>query len=250
MKKLLFVVVALFAVLASQGKSEYDVYLLIGQSNMAGRAAIVDSLKGAIDGVWLLDDKGEIVPASHPLNAYSTIRKELGMQQVGPGAAFAQKVVAQTGRQILLVVNARGGSSIEEWTKGNDEMGFFEQAVTRAKQAQKYGKIKAVLWHQGESNNNNIEEYMPKLEKFVGDLRAALGNKKLPFIAGEIGQWTDYGAKVNEVLGTIPDYILYSACISSDDAPGRASKTDPHFGIEGQYVLGGRYADKVLEMVY
>ena len=65
---------------------EYDLYLLIGQSNMAGRGKMLPSDETAlIDGVWLLNADDEPEPAISPLNKYSTIRKELSMQQIVPG---------------------------------------------------------------------------------------------------------------------------------------------------------------------
>ena len=47
-----------------------------------------------------------------PLNKYSTIRKELSLQGYNPGCEFGRIMQKETGRPILLVVNARGGSHI------------------------------------------------------------------------------------------------------------------------------------------
>ena len=53
-------------------ENEYDVFLLIGQSNMAGRGYMVDGDRNIIhENVFILDDKGEVVPARNPLNQYS-----------------------------------------------------------------------------------------------------------------------------------------------------------------------------------
>ena len=45
-----------------------DIYFLIGQSNMAGRAQIEDEHAGTIEGCFLLGSQGEWEPASNPLN--------------------------------------------------------------------------------------------------------------------------------------------------------------------------------------
>ena len=65
---------------SGNGQGEYDVYLLIGQSNMAGRGTLLptDTLQ-PLEGVWLLNAEGQPEPAVAPLNKYSTIRK----QQIG-----------------------------------------------------------------------------------------------------------------------------------------------------------------------
>lgn len=92
---------------------DYDLYLCIGQSNMAGRGTLTEETSGAIPDVYLFNDRNEFEKATNPLNRYSTIRKELKMQGVGPAYSFAKTMAIQTGRKIGLVVNARGGSSIQ-----------------------------------------------------------------------------------------------------------------------------------------
>lgn len=92
---------------------DYDLYLCIGQSNMAGRGTLTEETSGAIPDVYLFNDRNEFEKATNPLNRYSTIRKELKMQGVGPAYSFAKTMATQTGRKIGLVVNARGGSSIQ-----------------------------------------------------------------------------------------------------------------------------------------
>ena len=172
-------------------KADYDVYLLIGQSNMAGRGMMeAEDTLNVIDGVWLLDPEGKPEPATAPLNRYSTIRKEIGMQQIGPGNSFSAEMHKATGRKILLVVNARGGSSLDEWMPWNSETGYFDAAVERTRQAMRYGELKAVLWHQGESDSGRPDTYLDSLSVFVRGLRDSLDVGNVPFVAGEVGHWT------------------------------------------------------------
>lgn len=104
----------LFTLLAAHaepgGKGKHDVYLLIGQSNMAGRAKMETGSAEAIPKVFLLNGEGQWEAAIHPLNRYSTIRKGLGMQKVGPGGSFAKSMSkAYPDHSIGLVVNAKEG---------------------------------------------------------------------------------------------------------------------------------------------
>ena len=124
----------------------YDIYLLIGQSNMAGRGKMIEGDQDVFsDKVFLLDSDGNAVPATNPLNQYSTIRKDMKMQQIGPGFSFSKKIAEKTGRKILLVVNAKGGTKIEEWAVGTT---FYNDALSRTKQAMSLGgQLKAILWH-------------------------------------------------------------------------------------------------------
>jgi hypothetical protein len=97
-------------------KENLHVYLLIGQSNMAGRAPYTEDEAGILDRCYLLNAADQWEPAANPLNRYSTIRKGLGMQKLGPGYSFAKAMLAANPDiAIGLVVNAKGGSAIEEW---------------------------------------------------------------------------------------------------------------------------------------
>ena len=94
---------------------KYDVFLMIGQSNMAGRGTLTEEDKTRVlDGVWLLNGSDEPEPAVNPLNKYSTVRKGLSMQGVNPGMGFGEKLSRVTGRKVLLVVNALGNSNINK----------------------------------------------------------------------------------------------------------------------------------------
>ena len=94
---------------------DMDIFLCIGQSNMAGRAPLTPQVLDTLQGVWLLNASGEFEPAVNPMNRYSNIRKELSMQRLGPVYSFAQKMHSLSHRPIGLIVNARGGSSINSW---------------------------------------------------------------------------------------------------------------------------------------
>lgn len=245
-----------------EGDDGYDVFLLIGQSNMAGRGTMIAGDENVFsENVYILNAEGEPESASNPLNKYSTIRKSLSMQQINPGFSFSKKVAEATGRKILLVVNARGGSNINEWAPGKetsikDDNGnektvcFYEEARKRTEQALRYGDLKAILWHQGESNSSNPDGYLDKLKTIADGLRKDLGATGIPFIAGEIARWHKNASKFNpvihEIAGTVPnsDYVSTEGCSQLKD------DSDPHFGRDGQILLGERYAEKVLDMCY
>lgn len=248
---LFLAVMALTAATPSQRigrRSKCDVYLLIGQSNMAGRGDMIpqDTID-RFDGIFLLDGEGRPVPASNPFNQYSTIRKEMRKQQINPGVGFSLFMRGHTKHKILLVVNARGGSSLDQWMPGTD---FMNDAVRRTRQAGKYGRLKGILWHQGCSDSSDPlrESYMDRLEVFVSALRDSLDAQTVPFIAGELPEWRPSSPKFNEMISRISERIPYSACVSSRGCTRRGELSDPHFSREGQLLLGRRYGEKMLEM--
>ena len=144
MKTLSRIILAVAAIVcaACSGNDDYDVYLLLGQSNMAGRGRMLpeDTVK-TIEGVWLLNADGVPEPAVSPLNRYSSIRKEIGMQQICPGNYFSEEMHKATGRKILLVVNARGGSSLSEWMKDSPERAT-KYSVMRSTQTSSHSRTK------------------------------------------------------------------------------------------------------------
>lgn len=259
-KTFVFIVVCLafFACQANAQPSgrdkEYDVYLLIGQSNMAGRGTMQASdTTGSIEGVYLLSDAGEVLEARNPLNRYSSIRKDISMQQIGPGTGFSEQMYKKTGRKVLLVVNARGGSKIEEWLPGTV---YFNEAVRRCRQAMEYGELKGILWHQGCSNaRTDRQEYMEMLSSLTEALREDLCPKKtVPFIAGEIAYWVEGAESFNKMIHSISDripdssYISVKGCGPLKPKSLKTSRPDPHFSREAQLKIGKRYARKMLRM--
>lgn len=220
-------------------KSKHHIYLLIGQSNMAGRAPYSGKEKDVIPGAFLLNDKNEWIGAENPLNKYSTIRKDIKMQRMNPGYYFAKTMLEkQKGITLGLVVNAKGGSRIGQWKKGTK---FFKDAVSRTQAAMKTGTLKGILWHQGESDHKN-EKYLEALQAFIADLREALGEKNVPFVAGEIKQ----GEKlINDQLNKLPSSVKNTAVVSSKDL-----KTYDrwHFDNASVKAFGERYAETMLKL--
>ena len=224
-----------------------DVYLVIGQSNTAGRATIEAEDQAALEDVFLLNQSNEWEQAQNPLNAYSTIRKDLSMQGLGYAYTFAKKVQEYTGNQLGLVVNARGGSSIFSWTKG-DEDRYFEEAYDRLQAALSLPNttFKGIIWHQGETNRN-YQFYLSSLSNFINDWRDTLNMPEMPFIAGQLSQLRDDNETFNQNILTLPTLVAHTAVAETEDlnAPDLT-----HFDSEAQRELGRRYADKALSLIY
>ncbi|MCE5250542.1 sialate O-acetylesterase [bacterium] len=212
------------------------VFLLIGQSNMAGRAPIGDEDRAPIERCYLLNASDEWEIASNPLNRYSRYRKEMSMQKLNPGYTFAKKILrSDPSITVGLVVNARGGTSISQWSRGGL---LYSEAVRRVKIAQKTGVLKGILWHQGEADCSD-PLYLDKLKVLIGNFREDLGAPDLPFIAGQInGSWP-----VNDQIARLPREVPCTGFASSE---GLNVLDDWHFDTPGMRIFGERYADAVL----
>jgi len=272
---ILLICILLFAAAVPAGgrkkqKSEpiFDVYLLIGQSNMAGRGWLFDSDRDVLDGVFILNDRDEIEPAKQPLNRYSSVRKKLSLQAFNLGGPFAEIIHRSTGRPVLLVVNPRSGSSARLWKsdapyipysssddlgqEGNEMPQLFSEAVRRTRIACRYGTLKAILWHQGEADA--YEKYAPlwldKVSTIAEDLRHSLGVKAadVPFIAGETNYEFKRHELINKEIHDITRMVPNSNWVSAEGCNVNRDKL--HFSRQGMILLGKRYAEKVLQMVY
>ena len=141
---------------------QYDLYLLIGQSNMAGRGVVEQIDRTPHERVFMFGKAGTWLAATDPIHF-----DKPEVVGVGPGFSFGKAVACydQT-RKIGLIPAAVGGSSITSWKQG----GFHEQtgshpyddAISRAQIAMKHGTLKGILWHQGEADSN--AEKLPKYQ--------------------------------------------------------------------------------------
>ena len=234
-----------------------DLYLCIGQSNMAGRGKLSPEVMDTLQNVYLLNADDQFEPAVNPLNRYSTIGKGLSWQQVGPAYGFA-KTMATKKHPVGLIVNARGGSSIRSWVKNAKQSGgYYDEAIRRAKEAMKYGTLKAIIWHQGEADCHHPEAYKEKIIQLMTDLRHDLGIPDLPVVVGQIAQWNwtkkphiPEGTKpFNDMIKEISTFLPHSACVSSEGLTPLKDETDPHFDAASQITLGKRYAKEVKKLI-
>lgn len=239
-----------------------DIFLLIGQSNMAGVGPIGSLDTITLKNAYLFNDKNEWENVksteTESTNRYSSVKKA-SKQKLSPGYTFAKKMAFYTGKAIGIVSNARGGTTISWWQKGyegENDFNLYEEAVARAKAALAAtpgAKIKGIIWHQGEGDNSKTsgEYYLQRLSKLVADLRTDLGDNNIPFIAGEVGKWNNRGLSVNPKIRLVKDSIPNADNVTSDGLTSiNLEKNDPHFDTYSQRVLGGRYADKAYELVY
>lgn len=222
-----------------------ELYLLIGQSNMAGRATIESQDKDSINNVFLFTGNKEKPweRAANPLNKYSTIRKDISMQKLGPGYSFAKEMAeASQGKKIGLVVNAKGGSSIEEWKPGNL---FYSEAINQTKKALEYGVLKGVIWHQGESNSSKYDMYMSKIAELIEALRKDLNKPNLPFVAGQLSPDKPERNNFNKMILELPNKVKNTGVIATE----KTSTIDStHFDSASQRLLGKRFAEVLLKL--
>lgn len=229
---------------------ELDLVLAIGQSNMAGRAPY-DAYAAPMDNVYLLTPAGGMEIAANPLNKYSNIRKDISIQKLGPSYACALNVQKHTGKPIAFVVNAQGGSALSTWYQPGKSN--YDGTIKRAKEAQKFGKFRAIIWHQGEGDSSYPASYLTRLKIMVESFRSDLKEPDLFFVAGEIAYWRGGGTGstvFNDSIRTISGRIQNSDWISAEGCTPLINESDPHFDAPSAILLGERYAEKLINKVF
>ncbi|GAA3643101.1 sialate O-acetylesterase [Flavivirga jejuensis] len=248
-KSLLVKIIVLAALFLQQNAdAQKKIFIFAGQSNMAGRAAIEEIDFKDIPNVYVLDDQEKFIRARNPLNLYSNVKKEAYRQRLGPAYSFAKAIHNAYPRDtILLVVNARGGTAIEHFMKG-DTTAYYKKTIERIQKAQKKvpsGTLEAIIWHQGESNRNNYKDYLKKLNLLVTDYRNDLNSPKLPIICGQLGLWNPEYLNIRNEISKIETTVPNAFLVSSD---GLTNFDEHHFDSKSQRLLGLRYARKYLEI--
>ena len=233
---------------AQSPNPNFELYILAGQSNMAGRGVITDVEKPeGNDSVFMLTKDLHWVKAHHPLHFDKAIAG------VGPGLAFGVAMVAaHPGRRIGLIPCAVGGTPIEHWLPGAYDSATkthpYDDAVARINFAMQYGTIKGIIWHQGEANSapGQASKYLVQLTELINRFRTLTNNPQLPFVAGELGRFLATSDNINQQLELLPKIVAHTAVASSD---GLTDKGDQlHFNATSANELGKRYAAKMIAL--
>ncbi len=211
------------------------IFLLIGQSNMAGRGAVEAQDQLPQPRVFMLTKELAWVPAVDPMHFDKPERIGTGL-----GKTFGAVVAdADPGAIIGLVPAAFGGSALDEWNPGQPH---YVNAVARAREALKHGQLAGILWHQGEADSKPelAATYAVRFAKMIAHLRADLDAQEVPVIVGETGRFREDGAAINAVLAGLPKFVPHCAFVSAE---GLADKGDKiHFDSPAFRELGRRYA--------
>lgn len=160
-------------------------FLLIGQSNMAGRGPLEgpDINAEPEKNIYKLDDNGVWLNAKDPVH-----NDKPELVGVGPGLTFARTVLGTlNGEKIGLIPCAVGGTKIERWIPGGD---LYERAVSRARLALESGQLSGILWAQGESDSEleaDAAVYKDRLFSLIRGVRQELDAEEVPFVAAKLG---------------------------------------------------------------
>ncbi|MFO1481913.1 MAG: sialate O-acetylesterase [Verrucomicrobiaceae bacterium] len=255
--KYFFLLLAFITSATAQGvshpaKDQFHLFLLVGQSNMAGRGVVEEQDKTPHSRVLMLSKDGKWVPATDPMHF------DKPAAGVGLGKTFGQ-IVAEANPDVTigLIPCAVGGSPIDAWKPGvfypPTKSHPWDDMVKRVEAALPAGTLKGILWHQGESDSTakDAPVYEAKLHDLIKRLRELVKVPDVPFIAGQMGKfdgvpWNPEKEIVDKAHQSLPNKVPHTAFVSAEGLKHKGDKV--HFDAASYRELGKRYADAYLKM--
>ena len=262
---------------AQKPDPDFFIYLCFGQSNMEAGARPAEQDEGFNDPRFqfmaAVDMPRFQRERNHWYTAVPPICRETN--NMGPVDFFGRKMIEVLPEKYKVgVINVSvAGAKLELWDKDACEeylameaadpsrgwlvdmaklygMSPYQRLMETAREAQKYGVIKGMLMHQGESNPDD-PEWPGRVKKIHDDLCADLGldPETIPLLAGELKYAEQDGvcAAFNDVVLPNLPKVMPNAYIIS--ALGCESTGDQfHFSTEGMRLMGYRMADKMLQL--
>ena len=222
-------------------------FLLIGQSNMAGRGRI-DEVSKLVHPDVSMFRAGRWIPAEEPIH---TDKPEIA--GIGLGMSFAVSLIREAGMApVGLIPCAVGGTPLDRWIAGSD---LYEEAIATTRAAVGGGTLSGILWHQGEGDSGTRDDaasYAERFRNMVQSLRSDLSAESVPVIAGELGPFLqhhegcDFFKLVNTQLKELEINLPGYACVSAEGMKDNGDSL--HFNASSLRELGVRYAARFIDI--
>lgn len=239
---------------------KFWLFLLAGQSNMAGRETVEATDTIPQSHVLTLNKNGNWEIAKDPIHF------DRDYAGVGPGFSFGKSMIqADTSIYIGLIPCAVGGSAISSWKPAANASPAgknYQQAIERCRVAMKSGTLKGIIWDQGETDctEKGIQGYDEKMSDLIAAFRNDLGNPKLPFIACELPafqmqqpdknkQLVDnlYVKPINDQIKSLKGKIEAYDYVTTEHTDHRGDHL--HFNTASARLMGQRYAALMKKML-
>jgi len=223
------------------------VFVLAGQSNMAGRLAKLSELPG--------DLKGEQKRAFF-FDGRRWIRLTPGKTEsrgFGPEISFAHRMSEKLGEPIGIIKHSRGGSNLAvQWSPTNPKS-FYVGLLGMVNAARKERKITIVgmLWMQGERDakfEKMAETYAVNLAKFIEAARKDYKSPDMFFIAGRVNPPKPKFPHVDVVRKAQEDCKAARYAVIDCDTL-KKGPDNLHYATEGYIEMGYKFADRMLALM-
>lgn len=215
-------------------------FLMVGQSNMAGRGFPCEVEKLPNEGIYVLRN-GRWWPMYVPVNPD---RPQAGINLMESfAAAFLRD---HPGDTVGLIPCADGGTALDQWMPGGL---LYDHAVMMAGLASRNSTLAGIVWHQGESDcgEDRYAIYEEKCGQILQSLRRDVGAPQMPVILGGLGDFLTKWEKgdlhhyvdINEALRTMAEKLPNFGFASAEGL--QANPDNLHFSAPALREFGLRY---------
>jgi hypothetical protein len=193
-RKLALPMAILATALAPAGAVDSDLYLiaLAGQSNMVGAGYVGDlppDFPKNGSRIWNFTNANVWEPAKEPIdsneNQVDKVSRD-AVTGVGPGLAMADAFATKYPQvKVGLIPCAKSGSRIVKWQPYSERSSLYGSCLYRQREAEKQGKVRAVVFWQGGQDGKSkelAEHWGENFKRMVAAWRADMGDANLPFI--------------------------------------------------------------------
>lgn len=237
-------------------KETFDILIQAGQSNSEGYGfGNVCNPYEVNDRVWYFNSDGTFQMAQEKV-ANNAIQSNFAL-------AFARKYIQEgmlgEGRKLLILRAAVGGTGFSDnhWKDTDDLYLHMMEMIRTVLALNPENRLKALLWHQGETDADNqvtYAYYHEHITALVQNVRTAFSVPDLPFIAGDFVQL--WKSKRKENCAPVIDALrhvcsgAHSAFVETDGLDSNMEDgyphpfgwvDDVHFCRRAIYQLGERY---------
>ena len=219
---------------AETAPTDLQLFLLIGQSNMAGRGKVEPQDEATNPNIFMFTKERTWVLARDPVHFDKPVAG------VGLCSEFARVLAkADSKLKIGLIPCAVGGTSLDEWKVGGK---LYTDALERARDALKSGRLAGILWHQGEADSahEKVQTYAARFAAMIAQLRQDLSAVDVPVIIGELGRFRAASTEFNTNLPEVARQVPRCAFATAEDLTDKGDKL--HFDAASQRLFGQRYA--------
>jgi hypothetical protein len=226
----------------------FHIFMLMGQSNMAGVAP-----REASDGNT--DERLKVLGGcNQPAGQWNTAKPPLSdcpgekgwnlSTTVDPGIWFGKTLLAKlpAGDSIGLVGTAESGESINTFISGGSHHQMILNKIAKAKTAEN-ARFAGIIFHQGESDSGQ-SSWPGKVVQLYNEVKTAFGvSYDVPFILGELPQDGCCGGH-NTLVRQAADQLPMGYWVSQD---GTNVMDEYHFDHASVVLMGQRYGETMIE---
>ena len=243
-----------------QAQGKLNLYVLVGQSNMVGKAEMPAGFE-LLPNTYTFGNDYQWHEAAFPVDSAEGQVDQISVDEApgfGPALAFANKIHATNSAQpIGLIPCAKDGSSITDWAKNLSDQSLYGSCLKRVRAASTMGTVSGILFFQGEADTIDPKEFpslrpaadawAEKFATFAYNFRQDIGDPGVPLVYAQLGKPADLQGLPNWALVQqqqeniqIPDAKM----IRTDDLP----MVGIHYTADSYVAIGERFAGAIAQV--